>query len=406
MMKIAISTQYYNSKNYGGNLQAYALCKYFEKMGYPAQQLSIPLETSPICSLNRSSGIKEIKRKIRVLWRVIFKFVFQRKKRKLKKMKVDPLEALREKEVLYFNQSVVPHSDRVYTMENIKEAIDIYDFFITGSDVVWSPMGYSKALSLEFVPKSVPKCSYAASLGTSFLNEEEKNKFRDFLKDYQGVSVREKSAVSLLKDLSPVPVEHVLDPTLLLSVDDWSSVCSSKIVESKYIFCYFLGKNHKSRQLAVEYATAHNLKIVTIPYADGRYIKSDDEFGDVRLSKVSPADFISLIRYADMVFTDSFHGCVFSFIFKRQFVSLRRDETYQLSTRIYDFWDMLNMPERFCDSDSKERLDYIESIRIIDYSTPFEKYEMLKRNSVEYLKRNIKIAEERINEKNRQFKSN
>lgn len=392
-MKVAITSQYYESSNYGGNLQSYALCKAIEKCGYKAEQLCFPIKgfrLTPLQEVHKKRNISDIKIAIKVL---IYNLLISNRNLKANKMIKQ-----RKRTFSNFNQKKIPHSSDVYTENNVLLSVKKYDCFVTGSDLVWNPNLYSSIFTLEFVPENIPKFSYAPSMGITSLTGEEQQVYKKFLKSYQAVSVRESNSVELLKNLSPVPVEWVLDPTLLLSEDEWSQICSKKIVQEPYVFCYFLGSNMNSRNVAKKFAEKHHLKLVTIPYLLGKYRGCDYQFGDIQLSNVSPEDFISLIRYSECVFTDSFHACVFSYIYKKEFVAFRRDVWDNIGSRIGSFLELLGYSERYCNTDEKEQMGYIETIRPIDYSIPCKEFESMKEKSMDYLIRNLKKAEEKIKE--------
>lgn len=392
-VSVAITTHYFCSNNIGGNLQAYATCKVVEACGYMAEQLSFPLETSHLVAGDLKSH-KNYARDLKITVKVFIYNVLITYRRLI----AYKISKKRNKAVMDFNKNVIKHSVQIYTPSDIFQAIEKYQIFITGSDLVWNPNMYSPIFTLEFVPNYIPKFSYAPSMGVTSLTEQEQEVYRNFLQGYQAVSVRESNAVSVLEKLSPVPVEWVLDPTLLLSKEEWNEICTERMVAEPYLFCYFLGANPISRHLAKEYAKKHGLKLVTIPYLLGAYRGCDYKFGDSQLSAVSPADFISLIRYADCVFTDSFHACVFSFLYQREFYTFRRYQWEKpgLGTRISSFLELIESASRYCDAEEKETMNYIEAQMVIDYSTPFPAYERMKKASWEYLERNLKLAEERI----------
>lgn len=384
-MKVAITSQYYKSKNYGGNLQSYALCKVIEQCGCKTEQLCFPIKLSRLTPLQEVNK-KRIAEKLKITVKVFIYnlLIFNRH------LKSNRMIKQREKSFLDFNLKMIPHSRKVYSENDIIQSVREYDLFVTGSDLVWNPNAYSPIFTLEFVPENIPKFSYAPSMGITSLTELEQIKYREFLKFYQAVSVRESNSVELLKELSPRPVEWVLDPTLLLNEEDWNKICSKRKVQEAYVFCYFLGSNKNSRETAEKYAKKHHLKVVTIPYLLGSYRECDYRFGDVRLSDVSPEDFISLIRYADCVFTDSFHACVFSYLYKREFFAFRRDSWDKIGSRINSFLELLGYQQRYCDTDEKEKMSYIEGLSKINYSVPFKAFEEMKKSSIDYLVRNLK----------------
>lgn len=392
-MRVAIITQYYKSKNYGGNLQAYAMCKAIEKCGHTGEQICFPLKMKRLNEIpiqKNKRTLKDVKIAIHVL---VYKILILNRSHKAHK-----ISEKREAAVLAFNQNLIPHSKEYYTESDIEDSVKKYDVFITGSDMVWSPDLFSNIFTLDFVPDSMPKFSYAPSMGVTALKDNECEIYRDFLKYYQAVSVRESNALPILEDLSPVPVEWVLDPTLILEREEWDEICNERFVDEPYLFCYFLGNNTQSRKAAKEYAKKHKLKIVTIPYLFGKYRGCDWKFGDIQLSKVSPQDLISLIRYSEAVFTDSFHVCVFSFLYDREMFVFRRNAGDRWGARIYSFLELIGCLSRYCDTDEKECTEYIDSLPKIDYTSSFENFENMKKKSLKYLERNLKIAEERIKE--------
>lgn len=392
-IKVGVVSQYYKSNNYGGNLQSLATCKSANKLGYQAEQVCFPISTvrlTPVYIEKKSITLKDIEISVKV--RIYNLFIFKRR------LKAFAMSKQRKKAVADFNSNTIPHSMHVYSESTIIQVTGQYEAFITGSDLVWNPNLYSPIFTLEFVPDNIPKFSYAPSMGVTSLTEQEQEVYRKFLQGYQAVSVRESNAVPILESLSPVPVEWVLDPTLLLDQEEWNEICTERMVAESYLFCYFLGSNPVSRRQAEEYAKKRGLKLVTIPYLLGKYRGCDYKFGDIQLSAVSPADFISLIRYADCVFTDSFHACVFSFLYQREFYAFRRDQWEKpgLGTRILSFLEMIDCASRYCDTNEKETMEYIESQSVIDYLNPFPEFERMKKISWEYLERNLKLAEERI----------
>ena len=234
-MKIGIVTHYYKSVNYGGNLQAYALCKVLEEMGHQPEQLQIDMVQG-----------SRIKAPLRLAARCLLPRY--RKKHQWKRNTQKRLE----KAFHRFNRQLTPHSAAVYTSKNIQNALACYDTFITGSDQVWNPIWYFPPFFLEFAPSTTPKLSYAASIGQTRLTKAVADRYRAHLKDFIGVSVREQDAVALLEGIAPETATWVLDPTLLLRRDQWLTVAEPTPIETPYVFCYFLGNDPVARQTAAK----------------------------------------------------------------------------------------------------------------------------------------------------------
>ncbi len=385
MKKIGIITHYYQSLNYGGNLQAYALTAFLRQRGYDAEQISFSMQ-----------GAVEVQRS---LWQRIkskgfcgcFKAFLARLgldegKREEKKHQV---LSRRREAFAPFNQTVIPHSADIYTAETVGRCADRYDVFITGSDQVFNPDQYIKAFFLDFVPPYKTKLSYAASLAKTSLSEEEKAIFSRHLADFSAVSLREESAASLLEPLLPQRPAVTLDPTLLLDRAHWASLAEQRCIEEDYLFCYFLGDNRNERRLAEAFAREKGLKTVTIAFASGSYCSADKGFGDRTLYDVSPEGFLSLIRHAAYIFTDSFHAVVFSYLFEKQFFVFHRSATGEMSARITDITTLLGVPERFSHEKREDELAHLLAMPAIDYSKTTREFEKRRQESIDFLLTNI-----------------
>ena len=386
MKKIGVLTQYFNSTNYGGNFQAYALSNVIQQQGFAVEQICFsPTASGSILKKAFANGLGGLIKKLtRIPKKVFFRFI---KKSENKKHNAF---VRRANATYHFNQVLIPHSGTVYNNETIKNCVNGYDIFITGSDQVWNMNWYVPAYFLDFVPSDKVKMSYAASISMDNLSKKQQQIIKDHLQDYKAVSMREPSAVKLLEGLSPVEVKTTLDPTLLLRKEDWDEVCADRVIKEEYCFCYFLGDNKRERKIATDFAKKHHLKLVFIPHATGVDISLPDlKMEGEKLYDVSPEQFLSLIKHAKYVFTDSFHAVVFSNIYQKQYFVFNRSKKGEMSSRIVDITALFNQSERFCAGKERETLEYVESLSEIDYSQPNEKFEQLKKESIEFLISNI-----------------
>lgn len=367
-MKIGIITHYYKSNNYGGNLQAYALCEYLKNIGYDVEQISYK---RTFCYNMKS-----------LVWKVIeivknynnfFLFLKIRK---------------RKKAILGFNQHKIKHSV-VWKESTICKSNEVYDVFITGSDQVWHPSAVCSVYLLDFVAEDKIKFSYAASLAVNDIPDEIRGIYRQSLSDYNSISVREKNAVEILGKVTDKKIECVLDPTLLLSSNEWDKICEKCELPQKYIFCYFLGDDVSHRNIVTEYASKRCLKIATLPHIHGFYRNCDVKFADYNLYDISPAQFISLIKNSEAVFTDSFHASVFSIIYKKDFFVFERNTKESMGARLYTLTEMFGVEERFCDTKDKLNIEYIEKTIDQGINFDFKKYEELKEKSEIFLRTNL-----------------
>lgn len=376
-MKIGIITQYFNSHNYGGNLQAYALVKFLRNHKYDAEQISYDMFSTKK-QYNKGSG-SCLRRIARFIYYGILKIMFFYRHLDAKRK----IEA-RNNAIDLFNRNI-PHSEEIYNENNINDANAKYDVFITGSDVVWLPHNLNTAFFLNFVDTGKKRISYAASLGIASLTDQEYKEYYKNLSSFDAISVRERQSVSLLKDISHTEVVHVLDPVFLLEANEWKEIASERIIKNKYLFCYFLGNDEKTRQIAQEYAQKRNLEIVTLPYLQGVYSKSDYNFGEHKLFDVTANDFLSLIFHADFIMTDSFHVTAFSVMFEKEFVVFQRDNNKHISTRLADFTTELNVETRYCNSIERKNVNYINQLETLNYKNVIDKIALRKNQSKDFV---------------------
>ena len=154
-MKIGITTHYYNSTNYGGNLQAYALCKKLNER-FDAEQMCIDVTGQSDVARRRFKGgvlklsIKVVKRVAKILRKKLHrkKYAFAQKQL-----------AERKEAILRFGKEHILHSEKVYRPNAMFCANSSYDAFVTGSDQVWHPSAWNKAYRLDFAAKSKIKIS-------------------------------------------------------------------------------------------------------------------------------------------------------------------------------------------------------------------------------------------------------
>lgn len=404
-MKVGILTHYYKSPNYGGVLQAYALSRVLNGMeGVEGEQICYDMTSrieNPDVLISRGAKLRESKpsevlaklpglfsHASRLLWR---KTPFYRKKNAC----VQASLTTRAARFAQFREKVIPNSGDVFTAQNIGETNKRYDCFITGSDQVFNPQGYDDVFFLDFVRSGKYKFSYAASVCASKLYKSQERVYREKLASFDAVSVRETKSLPLLSPLSPVSVEQTADPTLLLDAASWDEIAAPQMFDRPYLFCYFLGNDKKERKLACQFARLHDLLLVTIPYVSGAYGASDAKFGQHRVLDAGPAEFLSLVRHAAYVFTDSFHGVAFSHIFGKQFVAFGRQGAGNMSDRVATLTSFFGTGSRFCNTRGKRKLSYICALPQTIYGEREEAFAKLKRQSLRFITENLQKAREK-----------
>lgn len=241
-----------------------------------------------------------------------------------------------------------------------------YEIFICGSDQIWRPFLLNRNPNSGFYYASFShnkKISYAPSIGVSTIPIEFYPKYKEYLKDFSFLSLREEQGIKEIKKITGKHIEQVVDPTLLLSKEEWNRLLPQKnIKNNKYVLCYLLTPNIKYITTARNYAKKHGL-IMKMFFNDRTYYYYSDE-----LICAGPLEFLDAIRNADYIFTDSFHGSIFSAIFEKQFITFKRftDNAQSQNSRVENLLKMFNLPNRLISSND---LDFIEKLQDIDYNT-------------------------------------
>lgn len=345
--------------NFGSYLQAYALQKVLLALGV---ENSI-IDDARIVEGHKASVYEKLYVKI---YRIVCIAL-----RKHKEQLIALNRFLKFKERLL----IVDNTWNTFSDLNIK-----YDFFIAGSDQIWYPDSqvFNPYYYLDFTDKV--KISYAASIGTSRYPDSYKQKVSDLLRNYKAISIREKIGVGLLQTFISNNIENVLDPTLLLDRTDWDKVASKIIVCSKkYAICYLLTYNEAYLDFIRKDCTLKGMNLVIMSDFD-IYRK----YADIVLP-AGPCEFISAIKSADFIYTDSYHCTIFSIIYQKNFLTFKRfsdNSGRNQNSRLVDLFNLTGIRRRFI---SEENLLLPLELEVIDYQKVNENIDKARKHSVNYL---------------------
>lgn len=339
-IRIAILTLQ-NSNNFGALLQAFALKSYLLK-NFNSEVFIInhdwtkePISLSKILK-NPVSFYKKLKTYL------------SRKRMIVKSTKTNSLERFGNVFDCFRNDNL-NITEKEYNYESLCLNPPEADVFIVGSDQVWAVdfLFNSKTYLLSFVKGGVKKISYAPSFGKANLESYLKHIVAESLSKFDSISVRENSGINIIKQLSDKPVTKVLDPTLLLTKKDYSSLIELPQEQNNYILVYLLDLEKSlfnwSKGIINSYADKFSMKVVFISTNNRNQIPEewDQQFP-------SPGKFLGLIKGSHLVLTNSFHGTVFSIIYEKQFYALPRDASNdKQNLRITDLLKMINSSYRF-----------------------------------------------------------
>lgn len=314
-MKIGILTLPLHT-NYGGILQAYALQTVLERMGHE------------VIVLNRDRSIYSPKRQ-QILSYIVYlikKYCLGRKVSPFKSAKRKNIE--REEREQYTSVFINKYI-HTYNIRNlVKDVPKNLEAFVVGSDQVWRYMYFTKIFKsrienayLKFCEgENVKRISYAASFGTEEweYTEDETKECARLLALFDAVSVREESGVKLcMEKLARNDVKHVLDPTILLSKEDYIKIVedSGLSISSGNLMCYVLDDNADIHEMINSIAQERGLT----PFVANSKVEEKSRSNKERIQP--PVErWLRGFMDAEFVVTDSFHACVFSILFHKPFV--------------------------------------------------------------------------------------
>ncbi|WP_417940015.1 polysaccharide pyruvyl transferase family protein [Flavobacterium sp. RS13.1] len=203
--------------------------------------------------------------------------------------------------------------------EELQQNPPIYDIYITGSDQVWNTRFVKGDTSflLSFAPDSAKKISYSSSFSSDEIDKNYEDTYTQLLSSYNRISVRETSGENIVKTLTGKESITALDPTFLLTSQDWEKMCErdNKLYEDEnYIFAYVLDYAVKCTPYIYELIKYYKEKTgYRVIYLDQQAKLPEELIGLVeRPDPVSPELFVSLFKNAKLVITSSFHGTAFA----------------------------------------------------------------------------------------------
>ena len=330
MKKVGIIT-FHASHNYGSMLQAYALQQVVLGMGYDCEIINF-----------RSVAQKEMYKPIFMrgtLYGKCVRFIIQATYALgiLKKYR------LFEK---FLKENLILSSKEYNTLKDLENADFNYDYFISGSDQIWNsttlyvdPLYY-----LRFAP-SYKRVALAPSFGRDYIADYNRSKMSIWISDYPYISVREKSGVSLIEEMTGRKAQHLLDPTLVITSEEWKKFLEIKEHKRQnYILAYFLDEpSDYARLQLLKLKNEMGCEIKSIPF-----IFKNMEYSDASIA-AGPKEFVSLIANARLVCTDSFHGTAFSLNMHTPFYTFEREygAANKQSERILSILSMVGMMQRY-----------------------------------------------------------
>lgn len=342
MRTVGIITTY-RQPNFGSVLQAYALQRVIDKLGYRSEIIDYKYPNAyhfehghPIKE-NSKFFLSKAKRWIKQNIHTIFEWLGLRP---VPKMKL--LNRFINKEMNCTRQYL--------SYDDLHENPPYFDVYVSGSDQIWNPneMYGDMSYFYDFAQEGAKIMSYSSSFSCDAVPEKYREQYKHYLSRFTAVSVRESNGVKLVEKLTGrKDAKLVLDPTLLLDKNEWMQLAQkSRMLKTpkKYILCYMLAytydPNEKMKELLKFVQKKYNLPIVSLsPLKDwdgGEYIRIEHH------QSIGNYEFLRLFADAEMVITSSFHGTAFSLNFGKPFLALQNGKSNS-DDRISSLLSMVGM---------------------------------------------------------------
>ena len=358
MKKIGILT-YHRSINYGAMLQAYALRYTIQKLGYKVEVIDYGKIGQEKIFFWSTSSLKSI------FGSIINNFLrlFGEKRRIATFNK--------------FSEEMIGLSQKHYSCKDeLITDLHHYQSLVTGSDQVWHPIICEDDMSyfLDFPIADNQKIAYAPSFGVKQLTDKQERKYTPFLQHIGHLSVREEAGVQILKKILKKEVPLVIDPTLLCDATEWDKIAISPRKKKKYIlFFTILGDPEGSIEFVSALKRKFRYEIIKIgsirdlanyQYRSGR--------------SAGPREFLGLVREAEFIVTNSFHGTAFSIIYRKNFFTFLNNN--DRNSRLESITQLLGLEAQL----RKGKCKLPENLTV-DYTEAQKQLALLKKQSLSFL---------------------
>ena len=364
MKKIGQLT-FHASHNYGSVLQAYALSRQLQIMGYNTEFINL----RPQSQKDAYRIIRKTDRGIHRIFRYLLYPVLKRR--------YDNYER--------FINSVLPITEKEYisTDELLNANLD-YDIYVCGGDQIWNPIcqDFETAYYLQFLNKNneARKIAYAPSLGRTEFDLTILNNIKNWIKKFDSISVRERQGTEIIQNLTDKKVYTVCDPVILLGKKEWEKILIRPKYKKPYILVYFLENNHGSRNL-IDYLkriTGYDVVIFNEYIRD--FLKPYH-----KAYSASPEEFVGLFMNASFIYTNSFHGTAFSTIFEKPFLTAiatdQKNTVNNNDSRKIDYLKKIGLEDRLYTEGTPAK----EFLLSIDYTEARKKIKRFREDSLRYL---------------------
>lgn len=373
--------------NYGAALQGYALYSTLDNLGL--EPMVVRYKGGEARNSQFEYRLFQAKRALGRIWHKLLD-------KKAKPLNPDVIKKVRSREKIFLDFSKKYMSfwnTKRVSWQDLRKSYPKCDYYICGSDQIWNPYfkgGYNDfGYFLAFAPKDSVKIAYAPSFGSDDIPPTAVKSLGKLLKDFNAISVREKSGVDIIKKYTRLKAEHVLDPTLLKTPEEWREIAKKPAnLPEKYILVYRFADSDKTKSMIDGIAAKTGLPVISLPLSN---VALQDDYNTI--FDAGPQEFIGLIDNASLVCTDSFHATVFSILMKTPvcvFLRENYDNGNSMNSRIYSLLSMLKLEQVILNSESS--LEDAMKCLSVDYGKAYAVLEKEKDRSIDFLKNAINCS--------------
>ena len=344
-MRVGVVTLF--GDNIGNKLQNYALLSLIREQGHAVETIRVQNGTDLPHAETKKEFLKKFRLKRRLMsFQESFKYRYDRKNQRDGYLRSvnwgrhhnrEELKAQRREAFSAFSEAYLSVSKAMLDGDRDNRSVSrAYDCFVCGSDQVWNR---TKGVYFLNFAEEKKRVAFAASFGISELPEYLRIAYKKWLEGIPYLSVREEAGAAIIRELTGREAPVLPDPTLCLTAEQWKTIeRKPDFAEGQYVLTYFLGnETNQYRRYIEAYAKAHSASIVNLlDLREPEYYAAD------------PAEFVWLVRHARAMFTDSFHGTVFSLLFHTPFVVFDRMESggTSMGSRLETLLRMTDMENR------------------------------------------------------------
>ncbi len=352
-----------NFTNYGSALQSWAMKESINKLGHHAKLIDYCPEI-----LKDKDPLNP------------FKNMWDKDEESIRMCELT-MPAIRENyykfEDFYTNQ--FDRTKKVYTKDNFNEVVkdEKLDGFLCGSDTIFcvDEFGIDDGYYANYdCMKNGYTVSYAASFGDSHFNEETYKLLDERLGNFKAIGIRESGMVPYIKERVNVPVSKVIDPTLLLKAEDYKKITTKDQKREKYLLLYARRYNPKMSEFAERIAKENNWKVIEISLR-----ATNKDIHEMRYD-AGVDEFLELVKNAEYLVTNSYHGMIFAVQFRKQFVVFSRE---QCDTKISELLETMGLTDRMLINGEE---NYNPEI---DYDLVHNRIDKFRKESLEFLKNEL-----------------